>query len=56
MKRADSGFLDGHQTHRFSNSNLQEDIEVSDVNARMVGKVVDVKVKVGDPVSENDEG
>jgi biotin carboxyl carrier protein len=33
----------------------KEDLNVTEVNAPMAGKVIDVKVKVGDTVSENDE-
>ena len=33
----------------------KEDLDVIEVNAPMAGKVIDVKVKVGDTVSENDE-
>jgi acetyl-CoA carboxylase biotin carboxyl carrier protein len=36
-------------------STKKEDLDVIEVNAPMAGKVIDVKVKVGDTVSENDE-
>jgi acetyl-CoA carboxylase biotin carboxyl carrier protein len=34
---------------------IKEDFAVSDVTAPMGGKIIDVKVKVGDTVGENDE-
>jgi acetyl-CoA carboxylase biotin carboxyl carrier protein len=36
-------------------STEKEGLDVSEVNAPMAGKVIDVKVKVGDAVNENDE-
>jgi biotin carboxyl carrier protein len=40
---------------RIGTSKKKEGLDVTEVNAPMAGKVIDVKVKVGDTVSENDE-
>ena len=40
---------------QFGTSTKKEGLDVIEVNAPMAGKVIDVKVKVGDTVSENDE-